>query len=399
MCFEVEKSTFPKKEILRSRVHVLRISFSSFRLTTATFCTLWHPNCVETHPTNAKLKSKARAKNLGAFAVKQSDDKQPGKRLRDTSPDPGARSAEESSQCSDAEVEASELNSANDSESSSEDECNGIEVHEKNDIQHPNDYPDLIKWLKLTDEHLASIHTSAQPTQRGSYHSTKVGKKLSVRRDLELRKAERERSEREDREDARHGLKKIACSPGTSGGGPDEQSSESCHMEVDEDIQILDEEPTHNLVHTPIFDRPSTPDPVPSTSPASGPSSLPVASQVTIEDVENDDDDVYLSVEALQLSPEALAEEGLDELPWDPSEDTFPCPADSPPPSERLPLPSPPSAPAVSPARSLPPGAASYFPGEQGFTMPNRPQRWKMPSKKQQTSDTGWIWEAIFLTQ
>ncbi|KAJ7769276.1 hypothetical protein B0H16DRAFT_1260317, partial [Mycena metata] len=41
-------------------------------------------------------------------------------------------------------------------------------------------------------------------------------------------------------------------------------------------------------------------------------------------------------------------------------------------------LPSRPSSPARHP---LPPGSAAYFAHERGFTMPNRPQKWKLPSQ------------------
>jgi hypothetical protein len=79
-------------------------------------------------------------------------------------------------------------------------------------------------------------------------------------------------------------------------------------------------------------------------------------SRVTLEVVE-DEDDVPLNVEPCELSPEARAEEGLDEFPWDPSEDISPHAADSPPLVERhqeqLPEP--------ALTQPLPPGSATYF--------------------------------------
>ncbi|KAJ7079864.1 hypothetical protein C8R44DRAFT_754557 [Mycena epipterygia] len=48
----------------------------------------------------------------------------------------------------------------------------------------------------------------------------------------------------------------------------------------------------------------------------------------TIEDME-DEEDNYISVEPFQFSTEALAEEGLDALPWDPSEEILPREAEN----------------------------------------------------------------------
>ncbi|KAJ7830273.1 hypothetical protein B0H13DRAFT_1916018 [Mycena leptocephala] len=105
---------------------------------------------------------------------------------------------DESSDSSDAELihDMPELHNNSDPGSDDDEE---IDIHEENDIPHPKDHADLVHWLKLSDEHLASLHTSSAPLQRGSYHSTKIGKNLSVRRTQELRKAEKERAEREKR--------------------------------------------------------------------------------------------------------------------------------------------------------------------------------------------------------
>ncbi|KAJ7859052.1 hypothetical protein B0H14DRAFT_3864219 [Mycena olivaceomarginata] len=133
------------------------------------------------------IKSKAKAKNLGAYSVKAS---KPSSKMKDhleSVPEPLPRHPEPYGE--DA------------SESDGEDDP-GVDVHEENDIPHPKDYTDLVQWLKLSDEHLASFHTSAAPAQRGSYHSTKVSQGVSVRRAQELRKAEKERAEREQKEDS-----------------------------------------------------------------------------------------------------------------------------------------------------------------------------------------------------
>jgi hypothetical protein len=95
-------------------------------------------------------------------------------------------------------------------------------------------------------------------------------------------------------------------------------------------------------------------------------------SRVTFEVVE-DEDDIPLNVEPCELSPEARAEEGLDELPWDPSQDIYPRATDSPQLVEQLPEP--------PPTQPLPAGSAIYFHHDQGFIMPNHPQPRKLPSQ------------------
>jgi hypothetical protein len=52
-------------------------------------------------------------------------------------------------------------------------------------------------------------------------------------------------------------------------------------------------------------------------APSPEPSSTSPLHRVTVEDVD-DEEDNFISVEPCQLSPKAMAEEGLDELPWDP---------------------------------------------------------------------------------
>ncbi|KAJ7850486.1 hypothetical protein B0H14DRAFT_2581926 [Mycena olivaceomarginata] len=105
MYFEVEKFALPKKEIPQSRAADLFLCFALPLIYSPTSGIQTVSEPILPMP---KLKSKAKAKNLGAFAVKQkgaetqqSDEDQPRKRLRDTSPDPG--SADDSSESSDAE--------------------------------------------------------------------------------------------------------------------------------------------------------------------------------------------------------------------------------------------------------------------------------------------------------
>ncbi|KAF9003480.1 hypothetical protein BDZ89DRAFT_1146046, partial [Hymenopellis radicata] len=55
---------------------------------------------------------------------------------------------------------------------------------------------DLLRWLNADS---INIHTSSAPKRRGPYHSTKLGKDMSVRRRQELAKAERKRVEHDQR--------------------------------------------------------------------------------------------------------------------------------------------------------------------------------------------------------
>jgi hypothetical protein len=87
-----------------------------------------------------------------------------------------------------------------------EEECN-LEIEEDDDVPHHKDKADLQKWLKLSDQHLAALHTSAAPTRRGNYHSSKVGQDVSKRRQQALQKEEKERSAREQKEDLLGGVK------------------------------------------------------------------------------------------------------------------------------------------------------------------------------------------------
>ncbi|KAJ7797362.1 hypothetical protein B0H13DRAFT_1934185 [Mycena leptocephala] len=278
---------------------------------------------------------------------------------------------DESSDSSDAELihDMPELHNSYDPGSDDDEE---IDIHEENDIPHPKDHADLVHWLKLSDEHLASLHTSSAPLQRGSYHSTKIGKNLSVRRTQELRKAEKERTEREKKEDKRHGLKTsnlhhFFSLPRPIAREPEPETSETPEpevkdrllamddMDIDPSVEFSDEEPVQDPVQVVVDKTLNTADSV-----ATRTRTMPTC------------------LLSLWAQSEAMAEEGLDELPWDPSEDISPRAVDSPAPIASPSLLPPPN---LGPTRSLPPGAASYASGAQGFTMPNRPQRWKMPSE------------------
>ncbi|KAJ7802100.1 hypothetical protein B0H14DRAFT_2614661 [Mycena olivaceomarginata] len=165
-----------------------------------------------------KNKAKAKAKNLGHFAVKRKAsndadcvDEHPRKRVRSTAPCPSSRM--DSGRSSDIDMP---LDIAVDSDEedtsgiiSDDEDTPDIEVHEENDVPHPKNQADLATWLKLSDDYLAGLQTNPVPLHRGSYHSRKVGKGVSVRRGQELKKIERERQAREDREDAHHRVKKT----------------------------------------------------------------------------------------------------------------------------------------------------------------------------------------------
>jgi hypothetical protein len=95
-----------------------------------------------------------------------------------------------------------------------------------------------------------------------------------------------------------------------------------------------------------------------------GKSSTP---RVTLEVVE-DEDDGPLHIEPCELSPEARAEEGLDDLLWDPFEQISPHAA-------QIQLPEP------AQTQPLQPGEATYLHHELGFIMPNHPQPQKILSQ------------------
>ncbi|KAJ6613315.1 hypothetical protein B0H10DRAFT_2222353 [Mycena sp. CBHHK59/15] len=340
-----------------------------------------------------RRKNQSRTKNLGSNAVKrkvtpspESDDEHPKKRLRDTSP--GPESTNDDSDRSDAESIHEDTASSGDFSPELDLDCEEedaeIEVLEEDDVPHPKDHAALANWLKLSDEHLASLHTTAGAVHCGPYHNRRVGQEISVRRAQEKRKAEKDRQAKEESEDKRHGLKPsridgffmqpVATSSRLSSGPPSptpEPISPPLPASPDPQppIEISDEEEPSEIEDFPVeLGASSPPDFVGSSS-----------SLVTLKDV---DDDEEISIEPLQLSPEVLAEEGLDDLPWDPSEDNSPRPADSGVFIERVQTPNQSVSPQNTlPTSSLPPGSAAYFDHPQGFTLPNRPRRWKMPTQ------------------
>ncbi|KAJ7304506.1 hypothetical protein DFH08DRAFT_825450 [Mycena albidolilacea] len=260
-----------------------------------------------------KSKWSSKAKNLGAFAVKSSED-------NDTSHISKAIGADVGSDPHDSESE----------------DDNEIEIQEENDIPHPRDHADLLSWLQISDTHLSSLHT--------------------MQRAQELRKFEKERNEREKKEDAQHKLKNSQISdfftcpqtipvsrPLSPETDPETEYSSDSDLPPVED---MDPDPSYNFLDEDVglqINRPSLATPLQGATPQPE-STIPPTSRVTIEDLE-DDEDNYLAIQPSQLSPEVRVEEGLDDLPWDPAEETLP----------RSPAPPP------SLGCSLPPRTVSYF--------------------------------------
>ncbi|KAJ6579052.1 hypothetical protein DFH09DRAFT_1310414 [Mycena vulgaris] len=270
------------------------------------------------------IKKHSRTKNLGIFARKRkpdSDDERPKKCVRNasspsesTSPAPNA----------DSESEDSDAEKATTTPRSRYTKKTTFPIR-------------LVRWLKVSDARLAAVHTSAAPAHRGTYGNRKVGQGLSVRRLQELKKVEKERVEREKKEDTRHGLRTSHINDFFSllvgDASADEQPTTPSPMEIDaelrvsgdeSDVSVEDPEPTSNDNHSTcaaIVDVPRV---------SNGASS----SRVTIEDAD-EEEDKYLSVEPCQLSPEALAEESLDPLLWDPAEDISPRSTNTSTPTER----------------------------------------------------------------
>ncbi|KAJ6458809.1 hypothetical protein C8R45DRAFT_942652 [Mycena sanguinolenta] len=338
-----------------------------------------------------RKKGQAKAQNLGDFALKrkgdkvqQSDEVQPRKRSRNASPNDSSMDSGDNQQNADT-------NPFNNSDSETESEAE-IEIQEEDDIPHPTDQADLLRWLQLSDAHLNSLPTTTAPVRRGAYHSRKIGVDISVRREQELQKLEKERAARESKQDLKHGWKKTAITdffsrqplsqpsaqePELEPDSPDEESFVSdAEMEIDSEGRLLLEESAETAASLPNSDRSDSEveeyqvDQV-SSSHASvvnlsdsdeseiveqimGKSST---SRVTLEVVE-DEDDIPLNVEPCELSPEARAEEGLDELPWDPSQDVYPRAADSPQLVEQLPEPPPTQPLTQPPTQPLPPGTS-----------------------------------------
>ncbi|KAJ6536005.1 hypothetical protein DFH09DRAFT_1283931 [Mycena vulgaris] len=288
-------------------------------------------------------------------------------------------------------IPGAEIDRESDSDNSGDDP--DIDFKPEDDVPHPKNPADLQNWLQISDQHLATLRTVEAPPQRGNYHNRKVGKELSVRRQQELRKAEKERNAREKQQDLRRGLKSSKINDFFAGAS----RSPAVVPQAIPAIEISDAE------NTPFVDSDSDTD---STCDEGGicggeveaasflNANLGLAPErehsvpplwATVDDAEDEGEgEDSISLEPCQLSPEARAEEGLDDLPWDPSDEVLPRDPHTPAPAERADAP---AGPAEFVSESFPhpsPPSSTFeptcFPSERGFTMPNRPQRKKFPS-------------------
>ncbi|KAJ7804451.1 hypothetical protein B0H14DRAFT_2612307 [Mycena olivaceomarginata] len=270
-------------------------------------------------------KGKAKAKNLGAFVVKRKnadseiDDEHTKKKPRMAPPI--VNSSDED--CATRGTFDANIDTESDPERD-EDESD-LEIEEDNDVPHHKDTADLQKWLKLSDQHLAALHTSAAPTRRGNYHSSKVGQDVSKRRQQALKKEEKECVKPTKIQD--FFSRASRAPPVVPASKPtiellDIERFEP--MDIDSPSKLATEEPE---MGGNVVDEASDLDL--DLAPSPEPSSTSLLHRVMVEDVD-DEEDNFISVEPCQLSPEAMAEEGSDELPWDPSEEILPWQIDSP---------------------------------------------------------------------
>ncbi|KAF7367532.1 hypothetical protein MSAN_00816200 [Mycena sanguinolenta] len=140
-------------------------------------------------------KGRAKAKNLGHYAVKRkaanfpaSAEEQPSKRARSGSP---SGCNPDDSRANVDEPTAVHVKQEETDNLELESEANTkIEIYDEQSIPHPQDHADLDHWLKLPNgpQSSESLHTSAGPARRGPYHNTKIGKEISTRRARELRR-------------------------------------------------------------------------------------------------------------------------------------------------------------------------------------------------------------------
>ncbi|KAF9048076.1 hypothetical protein BDZ89DRAFT_1127033 [Hymenopellis radicata] len=346
-----------------------------------------------------RKKGQGKAKNLGKYAEKrkraptpESDSERPQKHARDDTsstdfaPIP---SLDDIFDSDDEELDVHDCGSSRDGSDDGEDSDDDapIDVEEENDVPHPRTMQDLLDWLAVSKQRLGDLHASAGPKRRRAYHSSKIGKDISVRREQEIWKADRERREREAKEDQKHGVKSTTIADFFSRKKSSTVTPRPAPPPPDDDVIMIssDESDTDVSSVSDADDEamdPGTREGIDDSGSVDGASQFSAApshhSSVTIEDVEEEEIDTIPAV----LDFETMAEEGLDEIPWDPSEESLPRLASEPVPVERPASSSiPPSTQSSSETQAppIPEGFTraddTFFPHDRGFTMPGRPQK------------------------
>ncbi|KAF7303356.1 hypothetical protein MIND_00563400 [Mycena indigotica] len=285
-----------------------------------------------------------------------------------------------------------------------------------------------------------TIHVSAGPKRRGPYYKTQIGKQPSKRREQSLAKAEREREQREDNDDKRTKVKQSTLfqsfaksthskprvielssdSEAGSDGDLDKDSQPVVNVEqirdeeMDkpiedeywcEDVMILDgneleEEHVEGLGSQSVFGERGLSCPIPSATFDNEADATPITTpvkvgeaeeksdgegnpretrrKVTVEEIEDDyEGGAEITTEPAQLSAQERAEEGLDDEPWDPSQEVHPH-ALYPPATPAEVLATSPQQPPSPPQHSEP---LAYPHSQHGFTMPNRTKPRQVPAQ------------------
>ncbi|KAF7303355.1 hypothetical protein MIND_00563300 [Mycena indigotica] len=267
-----------------------------------------------------------------------------------------------------------------------------------------------------------------------------IGKQPSKRREQSLAKAEREREQREDNDDKRTKVKQSTLfqsfaksthskprvielssdSEAGSDGDLDKDSQPVVNVEqirdeeMDkpiedeywcEDVMILDgneleEEHVEGLGSQSVFGERGLSCPIPSATFDNEADATPITTpvkvgeaeeksdgegnpretrrKVTVEEIEDDyEGGAEITTEPAQLSAQERAEEGLDDEPWDPSQEVHPH-ALYPPATPAEVLATSPQQPPSPPQHSEP---LAYPHSQHGFTMPNRTKPRQVPAQ------------------
>ncbi|KAJ7175627.1 hypothetical protein C8R46DRAFT_1214096 [Mycena filopes] len=277
-------------------------------------------------------KGRAKAKNLGDFALKRKastndiEAESAPKQTRVNSPEAessGSSDEEELLPQNGDEYEDGLL--ANNSDLDDDDDV-GIEVHEEDDISHPKDRAALANWLNISDAHHCGSGVEAHITMAKLGRINRFFFKPLQLASPDLPPLPPHSEIVTSTSESPPPNNTMTPAPETEFLDEAAPAEEVIHLDLDPKLGDVDE------------DMDATPPPR---------SSAPLPPQATVEEVDDKED--YLCVDPLQLSPEARAEEGLDELPWDPAEEVSPRPAAT------LPTPTLPS----PPPSSIPPGAAA----------------------------------------